>query len=91
MQVLRGFDLQQAADALEGSFLPTRVSLQCGEELGCINDVDLGRVGRFGIRTGFWENKRESVERCVYFGRTEVFDVLAVVMEYKEERARSRH
>jgi hypothetical protein len=89
--VLRRFDLQQAADALEGSFLPARVTLQCGDELGCIDDVDLGRVGRFGVRTGFWEDKGESVERCVYFGRTKVFDVLAVVMEYEEEWARSRH
>jgi len=58
VQVLRRFDLQQAADALEGAFLAAGVTLQCGEELGCIDDVDLGRVGRFGVRTGFWEEKK---------------------------------
>lgn len=93
MQVLRKrrFDLQQAADALEGAFLPARVTLQCCEEFRCIDDVDLGRVGRFGVRTGFWEEEGESVDRCVYFRRAEVFEILAVVMEHEEERARSRH
>ena len=63
VQVLRErrFDLQQAAYTLERAFLPARVTLQRGEELGCINDVDLGGVGRFGLCTRFWKEERESV------------------------------
>jgi hypothetical protein len=91
VQVLRGFNLQQAAHALEGAFLAARVALQCGEQLGCVDDVDLGRVGRFGLRTGFREEERESVEGCGYCGRTEVFEVLAVVVEDKEEWAGCCH
>ncbi len=93
VQVLRKrrFDLQQAAHAFEGAFLPARVSLQRGEKLGCIDDVDLGRNGRFCLLARFWEEERESIERCVYFRRTEVLEVLAVVVEHKKERARSCH
>jgi hypothetical protein len=57
----RRFDLQQAAYTLERAFLPARVTLQRGEKLGCIDDVDLGRVGCFGLRTRFWKEERESV------------------------------
>lgn len=93
VQVLRErrFHLQQAAYTLERAFLPARVALQRGEKLGRVDDVDLGRVGRFGRRTRFWKEERESVYGCVYFGGTEVLDVLAVVVEHEEERATSRH
>jgi hypothetical protein len=93
VQVLRerGFDLQQTTHALEGAFLPARVALQRGEQLGRVDDVDLGRVGRFGLRAGFWEEEGESVEGRGYFARTEVFEVLAVVVEDEEEWAGSRH
>jgi len=55
------FDLQQVAYTLERAFLPARVILQRGEKLVCINDVDLDRVGLFGLRTRFWKEEKESV------------------------------
>lgn len=93
MQVLgqRRFDLQQATHALEGTLLPAGVAFQRGEELGRVDDEYLGRIGRFGLRTRLGEDERKSVERCVDSRRTEILEVLAIVVEHEEERARARH
>src|SRR6266404_287505 len=84
-------DLQQAAHPLERALLPTRVALQCGEKLRCVNDVYLVCIGRFGLCARLGEEEGEFFQRCIYFRRTEVLQVLVVVVEYKKEWARLPH
>jgi hypothetical protein len=89
VQMLRelGFDLQQAAHALKRTFLPTRVTFQCGEELGRVDHIYLGAVRRFGLRARFGEEEREAVQRSLYCRGTEIFEVLVIVVKDKEQRA----